>query len=41
MAIATRDYGLFIGGESVEGAETRELAEARARRWAEQSLYSA
>ena len=27
MAIATRDYGLFIGGESVEGAETRELAE--------------
>ena len=27
MAIATKDYGLFIGGESVEGAETRELAE--------------
>ena len=26
-ATAQREYGLFIGGESVEGAETRELAE--------------
>ena len=27
MAIATKDYGLFIGGESVEGEESRDLAE--------------
>jgi acyl-CoA reductase-like NAD-dependent aldehyde dehydrogenase len=27
MAIATKDYGLFIGGESVEAEEIRELAE--------------
>ena len=27
MAVATREYGLWINGESVEGAETRELAE--------------
>ena len=27
MAIATRDYGLFIGGESVEADESRELQE--------------
>jgi aldehyde dehydrogenase (NAD+)/betaine-aldehyde dehydrogenase len=27
MAVATRDYGLWINGESVEAAETRELAE--------------
>ncbi len=27
MAIATKDYGLFIDGETVEGAESRELRE--------------
>ena len=27
MAVATKDYGLFIDGETVEGPETRELAE--------------
>ncbi len=27
MAIATKDYGLFIGGETVEADETRELQE--------------
>ena len=27
MAIATKDYGLFIDGETVEGGEIRELAE--------------
>jgi acyl-CoA reductase-like NAD-dependent aldehyde dehydrogenase len=27
MAIATKDYGLFIGGETVEAEETRELQE--------------
>ncbi|HEY7003035.1 MAG TPA: aldehyde dehydrogenase family protein [Gaiellaceae bacterium] len=27
MAIATKEYGLFIGGESVEGGETRDIAE--------------
>jgi acyl-CoA reductase-like NAD-dependent aldehyde dehydrogenase len=27
MAVATKDYGLFIDGESVEGAETRDLSE--------------
>jgi acyl-CoA reductase-like NAD-dependent aldehyde dehydrogenase len=27
MAIATKDYGLFIGGETVEGDELRDIAE--------------
>jgi acyl-CoA reductase-like NAD-dependent aldehyde dehydrogenase len=27
MAIATKDYGLFIGGETVEADETRDLQE--------------
>jgi aldehyde dehydrogenase (NAD+)/betaine-aldehyde dehydrogenase len=27
VAVATKDYGLFIDGEAVEGAETRELRE--------------
>src|ERR687886_1314721 len=27
MGVATREYGLWINGESVEGAETRELTE--------------
>jgi acyl-CoA reductase-like NAD-dependent aldehyde dehydrogenase len=27
MAIATKDYGLFIGGEAVEGGEVRDIAE--------------
>jgi acyl-CoA reductase-like NAD-dependent aldehyde dehydrogenase len=27
MAIATKDYGLFIGGETVEGGEVRDISE--------------
>src|SRR5688500_20036461 len=27
MAVATREYGLFIGGETVEGSSSRDLVE--------------